>query len=57
MKAVPQPGSLEPLTGQEKPSLEPTAATVDAPSDRELMTEAPARAQPFVDADQEAIND
>jgi hypothetical protein len=30
---------------------------VDAPSDRELMTEAPAKAQPFVDADQEAIND
>jgi uncharacterized protein YhdP len=57
MKAVPQPGSLAPLTGPEKPSLEPTAATVDAPSDRELMTEAPARAQPFVDADQEAIND
>ena len=57
MKAVPQPGSLAPLTGPEKPSLEPTAATLDAPSDRELMTEAPAKAQPFVDADQEAIND
>ena len=57
MKAVPQPGSLAPLAGPEKTTLEPAAAPVTAPSDGELMTETPEKMQPFVDADQEAITD